>query len=68
MKLLVIKETDHYFRFSDESFEACPMSKASVYPLAQYQGVAAKLNLLHGQGHRQAKIMQLTIHETEYTP
>lgn len=68
MKLLVIKDADHYFRFRDESFEVCPMSKASVYPLDQYEGVAAKLNTLQDLGHHRAKIMQLTIVETEYTP
>jgi len=68
MKLLVVKEADHYFRLSDEGFETCSMSKASVYPLDQYEVVAERLNTLHSQGHRQAKIMQLTIHETEYTP
>ena len=68
MKLLVLKEADRYFRFRQENIEICKMSKASVYPPEQYQLVAENLKQLHENGYPDARIMQLTITETEYTP
>lgn len=66
MKLLILKEGDRYFRIRGNDIEPCDMNKASVYPLDQYRLVSENLQLLHDQGYVLARIMHLTITESEY--
>ena len=39
MELLIIKSRNHYFRFQGDSYDTCPMNKASVFPVEKVADV-----------------------------
>lgn len=64
--LLVLKSGSSYFKVIEESrFEACPMAKASVFPMDKVNRVASHLKELQ-QEYPDAYVSLLTITEKPY--
>ena len=66
MELLIIKSRDHYFRFKKNTYETCPMNKASVFPLEKFAEVKVCKKKLEDDGIADAVIYRLTINEEPY--
>ncbi len=66
MELLIIKSRDHYFRFKKNTFETCPMNKASVFPLEKISEVKVCKKKLENDGIVDAAIFKLIITEEPF--
>ncbi len=66
MELLIIKSRDHYFRFQGDSYDTCPMNKASVFPLEKVTEVKVCKKKLEDDGIVNAAIYKLTIIEEPF--
>ncbi len=66
MELLIIKSRDHYFRFQGDSYNTCPMNKASVFPMEQVAEVQVFKKKLENDGFADAAIYRLTIIEEPF--
>ncbi|MFH0785475.1 MAG: hypothetical protein V2B20_26475 [Pseudomonadota bacterium] len=64
-QLLIIKAGLEYVRFVADEFQRCPLSKASVFPLAQVEEAKRRCRELSEAGHA-AELMKLTIVEKPY--
>ena len=65
-ELLIIKEGDDYFRFKDEGFERCAMSRGTVFPLSRLKDAKAACATLKKEDIA-GQLMKLTIVEEPYT-
>ena len=70
IELLAIKLSDGYFHDDGASGQVCPLTKASVYPLAQLAKARHLRKLACSQGHFGAHLVKLSISEEpwEETP
>ena len=66
MELLIIKSRDHYFRFKKNTYETCPMNKASVFPLEKVAEVKVCKKKLKDDGVADAEIYRLIITEEPF--
>ena len=66
MELLIIKSKDHYFRFQGDSYDTCPMNKASVFPMEKVADVKILKKKLINDGVANAAIYRLTITEEPF--
>jgi len=66
MELLIIKSRDHYFRFQGDSYDICPMNKASVFPLDKVAEVRVFKKKLEDDGIADAAVYRLTITEEPF--
>ena len=66
MELLIIKSSDHYFRFKKNTYETCPMNKASVFPLEKFAEVKVCKKKLEDDGVADAEIYRLIITEEPF--
>lgn len=66
MVLLIIKSKENYFRFQGDSYDTCPMNKASVFPMEKVAEVKMLLKKLKNDGLEDAAIFQLTIIEEPF--
>ena len=66
MELLIIKSRDHYFRFQGDSYDTCPMNKASVFPLEKVAEVKVCKKKLEDDGVPDAEIYRLIITEEPF--
>lgn len=66
MELLIIKSRNHYFRFKKNTYEICPMNKASVFPLEKVVEVKVCKKKLEDDGIADAAIYRLTIIEEPF--
>lgn len=66
MELLIIKSRDHYFRFKKNTYETCPMNKASVFPLEKFAEVKVCKKKLEDDGVADAEIYRLIITEEPF--
>jgi hypothetical protein len=66
MELLIIKSRDHYFRFKKNTYETCPMNKASVFPLEKVAEVKVCKKKLEDDGVPDAEIYRLIITEEPF--
>lgn len=64
-ELLIIKVGTDYVRFVGETFDFCPLNKASVFPLAQAEEGKQRCRQLTEAGFV-PEIMKLTIVEEPY--
>ena len=64
-ELLIIKEGDDYFRFKDDEFERCAMSRGTVFPLSRLEDAKAACATLKNVGIA-GQLMKLTIVEEPY--
>lgn len=65
IELLIVKEGEEYFRFSDTGASRCAMNKATVYPLNQKEQARKACNALIENGVA-ASLMKLTIEEEPF--
>jgi hypothetical protein len=65
-QLLIIKVGAEYLRFVADEFAPGPLNKASVFPLAQVEGVQERCRKLAEAGVA-AQLMRLTIIEEPFT-
>jgi hypothetical protein len=65
-ELLIIKEGDAYFRFKDDGFERCAMSRGTVFPLSRLEDAKAACATLKKEDVA-GRLMKLTIVEEPYT-
>ena len=66
MELLIIKNRDHYFRFKEDTYETCPMNKASVFPLEKVAEVRVFKKKMEDDGVADAEINRLIITEEPF--
>ena len=66
MELLIIKSRNHYFRFQGDSYDTCPMNKASVFPMEKVAEVHVFKKTLKDDGVSDAAIYRLTITEEPF--
>jgi len=66
MELLIIKNRDHYFRFKEDTYETCPMNKASVFPLEKVAEVRVFKKKMEDDGVADAEIYRLIITEEPF--
>ena len=66
MELLIIKEADEYFRFTDTGFERCAMSKGTVFPISRLEDAKAACKALKKRNIT-GRLMKLTIVEEPYS-
>lgn len=66
MELLIIKEGDEYFRFTDEGFERCSMSRGTVFPLSSLEDAKAACKTLIKKNIA-GRLMKLIIVEEPYS-
>ncbi len=66
MELLIIKSRDHYFRFKEDTYETCPMNKASVFPMEKVAEVKITKKKLEDDGIVDAAIFKLIITEEPF--
>jgi len=65
-ELLMIKEKEDYFRFTDNGFLRCELAKGSVYPLDRVAKVKKLCAALRQDGIIDARLIKLTITESPY--
>ena len=65
MELLIIKEGDDYFRFTDNGFERCTMSRGTVFPLSRLEDAKAACKTLM-EKNITGRLMKLIIVEKPY--
>ncbi len=65
IELITIKAGKDYFRFNEEKFTRCNMSKASVYPLSDLDKATILCQQLQ-KSNIDAKLMKLTITEESF--
>ena len=66
MELLIIKSRNHYFRFQGDSYDTCPMNKASVFPVEKVADVKILKKKLEDDGIADAAVYRLTITEEPF--
>jgi hypothetical protein len=66
MELLIIKEGDEYFRFTDNGFERCAMNRGTVFPLSRLEDAKVSCATLKKRNIT-GRLMKLTIVEELYS-
>ena len=65
-ELLIIKAGDTYFRYKDDTFEPCSISKASVFPMEQAEQAKLLCRKLAITGVAVPVLKKLTIIEEHF--
>jgi hypothetical protein len=64
-ELLIVKDGDSYYRFSEGQFYRCSMNKASVFPLDRLNEARSLCNQVRATGVA-ANLMKLSISEEPF--